>query len=40
MYAVKALGPATLMPEIEQAGNGFISVAGYQAQGYSVVSVP
>lgn len=42
MYAVKVLGvdPATLMPEIDRVGNGFISVAGYQAQGYSVVSIP
>jgi intracellular sulfur oxidation DsrE/DsrF family protein len=42
MYAVKVMGvdPATLMPEIDQVGNGFISVLGYQAQGYSVVSVP
>lgn len=40
MYAVKVLGvdPATLMPEIDQVGNGFISVLGYQAQGYSVVT--
>ena len=39
MYAVKVVGvdPATLMPEVEKVGNGFISVAGYQAQGYSVV---
>lgn len=42
MYAVKVMGvdPATLMPEIDRVGNGFISVLGYQAQGYSVVSVP
>jgi uncharacterized protein len=42
MYAVRVLGvdPATLMPEIEQVGNGFISVAGYQNQGYAVVVVP
>lgn len=42
MYAVKVIGvnPATLMPEIDQVGNGFISVLGYQAQGYAVVSVP
>ena len=42
MYAVKVMGvdPATLMPEIDQVGNGFISVAGYQAQGYSVVTIP
>lgn len=42
MYAVKVLeiDPATLMPEIDQVGNGFISVLGYQAQGYAVVTVP
>jgi len=42
MYAVKVLGvdPATLMPEIDRVGNGFISVLSYQAQGYSVVTVP
>ena len=42
MYAVKVMGvdPATLMPEIDQVGNGFISVLGYQAQGYALVSVP
>lgn len=42
LYAAKVLGidPATIMPEIDQVGNGFISVAGYQAQGYSVVRIP
>jgi len=42
MYAVKVMGvdPATIMPEIDRVGNGFISVLGYQAQGYSVVTVP
>ncbi|MFC1845463.1 DsrE family protein [Thermodesulfobacteriota bacterium] len=42
IYAVKVLGldPATIMPEIDQVGNGFISVAGYQAQGYTVVTIP
>ena len=42
LYAAKVLGvdPATLMPEIDQVGNGFISVAGYQAQGYTVVTIP
>jgi hypothetical protein len=34
------IDPATLMPEIDQVGNGFISVLGYQAQGYSLVTVP
>ena len=42
LYAAKVLGvdPATLIPEIDQVGNGFISVAGYQAQGYTVVTIP
>ena len=42
LYAAKVLGIdfATIMPEIDQVGNGFISVAGYQAQGYSVVTIP
>jgi len=41
-YALKVMGvdPATVMPEIDQVGNGFISVLGYQAQGYGVVAVP
>ena len=41
-YALKVLAvdPATVMPEIDQVGNGFISVAGYQAQGYAVVRLP
>ena len=26
--------------EIDQVSNGFISVAGYQAQGYTVVTIP
>jgi len=42
LYAAKVLGvnPATIMPEIDQVGNGFISVAGYQAQGFTVVTIP
>ena len=42
LYAVKAFGidPDTLMPEIDQVGNGFISVDGYQAQGYTVITIP
>lgn len=42
MYAVKVFGidPATLMPEIDRVGNGFISVLGYQAQGYSLEVIP
>ena len=41
-YAAKVMGvdPATIMPEIDHVGNGFISVAGYQAQGYAVVRIP
>ena len=41
MYAVNVLGvdPSTLMPEIDRVGNGFISVLGYQAQGYAVVTI-
>ena len=40
-YALKVLGvdPAAILPEIDHVGNGFISVAGYQAQGYSVVTI-
>ena len=42
MYAVNAAGvdPATLMPEVERVRNGFVSVIGYQRQGYAVVPVP
>ena len=42
VYALKVLGvdPATVMPEIDRVTNGFVSVAGYQAQGYSVVRLP
>lgn len=42
LYAAKVMGvdPATILPEIDQVGNGFISVAGYQAQGYAVIRVP
>lgn len=42
LYAAKVVGvdPATILPEIDHVGNGFISVIGYQAQGYSVVRVP
>lgn len=40
-YALKVLDvdPATIMPEVDQVGNGFISVVGYQAQGYSLVTI-
>jgi intracellular sulfur oxidation DsrE/DsrF family protein len=42
LYAAKVMGvdPATILPEVDHVGNGFISVAGYQAQGYSVVRIP
>jgi uncharacterized protein len=40
-YALEVLGvdPATVLPEVEKVGNGFISVVGYQSQGYSVVTI-
>ena len=42
LYAAKVMGvdPATILPEIDRVGNGFISVIGYQAQGYSLVRIP
>ena len=41
MYAVKvsAIDPGAILPEIDRVGNGFISVIGYQQQGYSVVRI-
>jgi len=41
LYAAKVLGVdvKSILPEIDHVGNGFISVVGYQAQGYSVVAV-
>jgi intracellular sulfur oxidation DsrE/DsrF family protein len=41
LYAAKVFGvdPNSILPEIDHVGNGFISVVGYQAQGYSVVAV-
>jgi len=40
-YALEVLGvdPETILPEIDHVGNGFISVVGYQAQGYSLVAI-
>lgn len=40
-YAVKVLGvePSTILPEVDHVDNGFISVVGYQAQGYSLVTI-
>ncbi len=41
LYALKVLGvdPKTILPEVDKVGNGFISVVGYQAKGYSVVTI-
>jgi len=38
-YAARLLGvdPATILPEIKQVENGWISLIGYQAQGYALV---
>ena len=40
-YALKVMGidPKTVLTEVDHVGNGFISIAGYQAQGYSVVTI-
>jgi len=40
-YALKVLGvdPDSVLPEVDHVGNGFISIVGYQAQGYSVVTI-
>jgi len=42
LYAVKLydLDVDSILPEVDRVGNGFISVVGYQAQGYSVVVIP
>ncbi len=42
LYAANVVGvdPSTILPEIDQVNNGFISTIGYQAQGYSLVRVP
>ena len=41
-YALKVLkvDPKTIIPEVSQVGNGFVSIVGYQAQGYDVVVIP
>lgn len=41
LFAVKVFGvePASILPEIERVGNGWISEIGYQARGYSLVPV-
>jgi len=40
-YALKVMNvdPSTIFPEVDHVPNGFISIAGYQAQGYSVINV-
>jgi len=40
-YALKVMGvdPSTVLPEVDHVPNGFISIAGYQAQGYSLITV-
>ena len=40
LFAVNLFGvdPATLLPEIKQVDNGWISLIGYQAKGYSLVA--
>lgn len=39
VFAANALGvaPKSILPEIKQVGNGWISLIGYQANGYSLV---
>ncbi len=41
LVAVKAFGiePSSILPEIKQVGNGWISLIGYEAKGYSLVPV-
>jgi intracellular sulfur oxidation DsrE/DsrF family protein len=41
LIAVKYAGiePSSILPEIKQVGNGWISVIGYQARGYSLVPI-
>ncbi|PLX74520.1 MAG: hypothetical protein C0615_09200 [Desulfuromonas sp.] len=42
LYAAEVMGvdKKTIIPEIDHVGNGFVSVIGYQMQGYAVVRVP
>ena len=42
LYAAKGMGVGkdTIIPEIDHVGNGFVSVIGYQMQGYGVVRIP
>jgi len=41
LFAAKVFGvePASILPEIERVGNGWISEIGYQVRGYSLVPV-
>ena len=41
LFAAKVFGvePASILPEIQRVGNGWISEIGYQARGYSLVPV-
>ena len=41
LIAVKVFGvePTSILPEIKQVGNGWISLIGYQAKGYALVPV-
>ncbi|GGE79267.1 hypothetical protein GCM10011533_34490 [Streptosporangium jomthongense] len=41
-YALKGMGvdEATIIPEIDPVDNGFVSVIGYQMQGYAVIRIP
>ena len=41
-YALKVLNvdPSTVIPAVDKVPNGFVSVVGYQAQGYEVVRIP
>lgn len=42
LYAAEVMGvdKDTIIPEIDRVGNGFVSVAGYQLQGYALVVIP
>jgi intracellular sulfur oxidation DsrE/DsrF family protein len=36
---VNGIDPNSVLPEVNHVPNGFISIAGYQAQGYSVITI-
>ncbi|NIQ96327.1 MAG: DsrE family protein, partial [Desulfuromonadales bacterium] len=42
LYAAQVLGvdAEKIIPEVDRVGNGFVSVVGYQRQGYAVVRIP